>query len=138
MLSQKDEILTVCRKALDEAFDTTELDKAATRLQDQALGMAARVRQLVEENARVQRDQDEFKEDYETLLAGHAKLSEKIRAIAEQKRTRQNVGGASSYSSTCWKNRKSALALNRGRSWHWWIRWSSSTTETWSSASETG
>ena len=83
VLSQKDRILTACREALDEAFDTTELDRAATRLQDQALGMAARVRQLVEENARVQRDQDEFKTDYEALLAGHAKLSEKIRAIAE-------------------------------------------------------
>ena len=58
----------------------------ATRLQDQALGMAARVRQLVEENARVQRDQDEFKKDYETLLAEHAKLSEKIQFIAEQKK----------------------------------------------------
>ena len=69
MLSQKDRILTACREALDEAFDTMELDKAATRLQDQALGMAARVRQLVDENARVQRDQDEFKNDYEALLA---------------------------------------------------------------------
>ena len=39
MLSQKDRILTACREALDEAFDTMELDKAATRLQDQALGM---------------------------------------------------------------------------------------------------
>ena len=48
--------------------------------------MAERVRQLVEENARVQRDQDEFKEDYEVLLAEHTKLSEKIRAIAEQKK----------------------------------------------------
>ena len=48
--------------------------------------MAARVRQLVEENARVQRDQDEFKEDYEALLAEHAKLSEKIQTIAEQKK----------------------------------------------------
>ena len=48
--------------------------------------MAERVRQLVEENARVQRDQDEFKKDYETLLTEHAKLSEKICAIAEQKK----------------------------------------------------
>ena len=40
----------------------------------------------MEENARVQRDQDEFKEDYEALLAEHAKLSEKIQAIAEQKK----------------------------------------------------
>ena len=86
VFSQEEGILTACREALDEAFDTTELDKAATRLQDQALGMAERVRQLVEENARVQRDQDEFKEDYETLLAEHAKLSEKIQVIAEQKR----------------------------------------------------
>ena len=86
VLSQKDKILTACREALDEAFDTTELDKAATRLQDQALGMAERVRLLVDENARVHRDQDEFKEDYEALLAEHARLSEKIQAIAEQKR----------------------------------------------------
>ncbi len=86
VLSQKDAVLTACREALDEAFDTTELDKAATRLQDQALGVAERVRQLVEENARAQRDQDEFKEDYEALLAEHARLSEKIQAIAEQKK----------------------------------------------------
>ena len=86
VFSQKEEILTACREALDEAFDTTVLDKAATRLQDQALGMAARVRQLVDENARVQRDQDEFKNDYEALLAEHARLSEKIRTIAEQKK----------------------------------------------------
>ena len=86
VLSQKDEILTACHEALDEAFDTTELDKAATRLQDQALGMAERVRQLVDENARVQREQDEFKKDYEALIAEHATLSEKIRTIAEQKK----------------------------------------------------
>ena len=48
--------------------------------------MAERARQLVEENARVQRNQEEFKKDYEELLAEHAKLSEKIQAIAEQKR----------------------------------------------------
>lgn len=83
VFSQKDAVLTVCREALDEAFDTAELDKAATRLQDQVLGMAERARQLVEENARVQRDQEEFKEDYEALIAEHAKLSEKIQAIAE-------------------------------------------------------
>ena len=48
--------------------------------------MAERVRQLVDENARVQRDQDEFKNDYEALSAEHARLSEKIQAIAEQKK----------------------------------------------------
>ena len=32
VLSQKEEILTACHEALDETFDTMELDKAATRL----------------------------------------------------------------------------------------------------------
>ena len=86
VIAEKDAIFTVCREVLDEVLDTSELDRIATRLQDQALGMAERVRKLVEENARVQRDQDEFKEDYEVLLAEHTKLSEKIRAIAEQKK----------------------------------------------------
>ena len=86
VLSQKNAILAACHEALDEAFDTTELDKAATRLQDQALGMVARAKQLVEENARVQRDQDEFKKDYEALLSEHARLNEKIQAIAKQKK----------------------------------------------------
>ena len=40
----------------------------------------------MEENVRVQRDQDEFKKDYEALLTEHTKLSEKIQAIAEQKK----------------------------------------------------
>ena len=34
----------------------------------------------------MQRDQDEFKKDYEALLSEHARLSEKIQAIAEQKK----------------------------------------------------
>ena len=122
MLSQKDRILTACREALDEAFDTAELDKAATRLQDQALGMAGRVRQLVEENARVQRDQDEFKKDYEALLAEHAKLSEKIQAIAEQKRDkterRQRIG----IFLHMLEEQKECAGFESGRSWRGWIR----------------
>ena len=86
VIAEKDAIFAVCREVLDEVLDTSELDRIATRLQDQALGMTERVRKLVEENARVLRDQDEFKEDYEVLLAEHTKLSEKIRAIAEQKK----------------------------------------------------
>ena len=42
-----------------EVLDTSELDRVATRLQDQALGMAERIRKLVEENARVRMDQEE-------------------------------------------------------------------------------
>ena len=85
ILQEKTEILTACREALDEAFDTMELDKAATRLQDQALGMAARIRQLVDENARVQMNQEAYQQAYDTLTTEYEKTSEKLRKIAEQK-----------------------------------------------------
>ena len=86
VIAEKDAIFAVCREVLDEVLDTSELDRIATRLQDQALGMAERVRKLVEENARVRRDQEEYQQEYDTLAAEHENLSEKIRSIEEQKK----------------------------------------------------
>ena len=71
---------------LDEVLDTSELDRIATRLQDQALGMAERVRKLVEENAMVRRDQEEYQKEYDALAAEHEKLSERIRSVEAQKK----------------------------------------------------
>ena len=64
-------VLHVCREVLDEVLDTSELDRIATRLQDQALGMAERVRKLVEENARVRRDQEEYQRECDALATEH-------------------------------------------------------------------
>ena len=78
-------------QGMTEAGFDSDAETVATNLEtalNTALDMAERVRQLVDENARVQRDQDEFKKDYEALIAGHAKLSEKIQTIAEQKRNK--------------------------------------------------
>lgn len=86
VITEKDAIFAVCREVLDEVLDTSELDRIATRLQDQALGMAERVRKLVEENARVRRDQEEYQREYDALAAEHEKLSEKIRSVEEQKK----------------------------------------------------
>ena len=86
VISEKDTIFAVCREVLDKVLDTSELDRIATRLQDQALGMAERVRKLVEENARVQRNQAEYQREYDALVAEHEKLSEKIRSVEEQKK----------------------------------------------------
>ena len=86
VIAEKDAIFAVCREVLDEVLDTSELDRIATRLQDQALGMAERVRKLVEENARVRRDQAEYQREYDALAAEHEKLSEKIRSVESQKK----------------------------------------------------
>ena len=86
VLAEKNAIFTVCREVLDEVLDTTELDRVTTRLQDQALGMAERVRKLVKENARVRRDQEEYQREYDVLIAEHTKLRRQIQTIEVQKR----------------------------------------------------
>ncbi len=86
VIAEKDAIFTVCREVLDEVLDTSDLDRIATRLQDQALGMAERVRKLVEENARVRKDQEEYQREYDALAVEHEKLSEKIRSVEAQKK----------------------------------------------------
>ena len=85
VIAEKDTIFAVCREVLDEVLDTSELDRVATRLQDQALGMAERVRKLVEENARVQMNQEEYQQEYNALADAYEKASEKLRRIADQK-----------------------------------------------------
>lgn len=86
VIAEKDAIFAVCREVLDEVLDTSELDRIATRLQDQALGMAERVRKLVEENARVRRDQEEYQREYEALLAEREKLSQQIQDVEAQRK----------------------------------------------------
>ena len=86
VITEKDAIFAVCREVLDEVLDTSELDRIATRLQDQALGMAERVRKLVEENARVRRDQEEYQKEYDALAAEHEKLSRQIQDVEAQRK----------------------------------------------------
>ena len=86
VIAEKEAIFAVCREVLDEVLDTSELDRVATRLQDQALGMAERVRKLVEENARVRRDQEEYQREYDALAAEHEKLNQQIQSIEAQMR----------------------------------------------------
>lgn len=85
VLREKTEILAACRAALDVALDTTELDRAAKQLEEQVLGIAERVRKLVEENARVQMNQEAYQQEYDTLADAYEKTSEKLRRIAAQK-----------------------------------------------------
>ena len=85
VLQEKAEILTACRAALDAVLDTAELDRAAKRLEEQVLGIAERVRKLVDENARVQMNQEEYQHKYNALADAYEKNSEKLRRIADQK-----------------------------------------------------
>ncbi len=86
VIAEKDAIFAICREVLDEVLDTSELDRVATKLQDQALGMAERVRKLVEENARVRRDQEEYRREYDALALKHEKLSRQMQDVEAQRK----------------------------------------------------
>jgi len=90
VIAEKDAIFVVCREVLDEVLDTRELDRAATRLQDQALDMAACVRKLVEENARVRRNQEEYQREYDALVAEHEKLSRQMQEVEIQRKDKSD------------------------------------------------
>ena len=86
VIAEKDAIFAVCREVLDEVLDTSELDREAAQAQDKMMVVAMRVRKLVEENARVRMDQEEYQREYEALVAEHEKLSQQIQDVEAQRK----------------------------------------------------
>ena len=85
VLANKQAVLDDCRRVLDEVLSTDEQSKQIAKLQDQAVGMAQRIRALISENARTQMTEDEFKPEYGKLVAQYGKLSDRIAAIQRDK-----------------------------------------------------
>ena len=48
--------------------------------------LSARARRLVEENARVRRDQDEYQREYDALAAEHEKLNRQMQDVEAQRK----------------------------------------------------
>ena len=88
VIAEKDAIFAVCRVALDEVLDTSELDRSAMLLQEQTMLISARARRLVEENARVRRDQEEYQREYDALAVEHEKLSLQIQEVEAQRKNK--------------------------------------------------
>ena len=74
---------------LDEVLSTDEQSKQIAKLQDQAVGLAQRIRSLVNENARTQMMEEEFKPEYDKLASRYEKLAERIAAIQREKDDRE-------------------------------------------------
>ena len=85
VIAQKSMILASCQAILDEIMVTDDLDQKITKLQDQAMGLAQRIRDLVSRNARDTRDQSEFQEDYEPLTRQYNALTNRIEGIQSEK-----------------------------------------------------
>ena len=60
ILKCKQDVIKGCRQIMDEVLTTDEQSGQIAKLQDQAVGLAQRIRELVNENARTQMANDEF------------------------------------------------------------------------------
>ena len=60
ILKCKQDVIKGCRQIMDEVLTTDEQSGQIAKLQDQAVGLAQRIRELVNENARTQMAKDEF------------------------------------------------------------------------------
>ena len=88
---------------LDEVLSTDEQSKQIAKLQDQAVGLAQRIRSLVNENARTQMMEEEFKPEYDKLASRYEKLAERIAAYPRPRagrssRTFRRCNAAARYS----------------------------------------
>lgn len=86
MLREKDAVIAACQKKLVE-IDTVELDaEVGTRLENEASSIAERLRKMVEENARVRRDQAEYQREYDRLVVEYDRINAQIQAIEDRNR----------------------------------------------------
>ena len=69
LLAEREDVMAACRTAIGIVMNTEKLDKRAAQLQDQMIGMNERIKMLIDRNARVCRDQDDYQREYEELAA---------------------------------------------------------------------
>ena len=89
LLANRQTVLEDCKRVLDEVLSTDEQSKQIAKLQDQAVGLAQRIRNLVNENARTQMTEEEFKPEYDKLATRYEKLAERIAVIQREKDDRE-------------------------------------------------
>ena len=66
-----------------------EQSRQIAKLLDQAVGLAQRIRGLVNENARTQMTEDEFTPEYDRLVSQYEKLTAKIATIQQEKEDKE-------------------------------------------------
>ena len=89
LLASKQAVLEGCRQILDDVLTTDEQSRQIAKLQDQAVGLAQRIRGLVNANARTQMTEDEFTPEYDHLVGQYEKMTARIAVIQREKETKE-------------------------------------------------
>ena len=90
VIREKEAITAACRETL-EGINTAELDAKVAQLENEANSVAERLRGLVEDNARVCKNQMEYQREYDALVAEYDRINSQIQAMENQNRNRERA-----------------------------------------------
>ena len=136
VIREKDTIIATCRELL-EGIDTVELDAEVSWLENEASSIAERLRKLVEENARVRKDQMEYQREYNALTSEYDQVNSRVQAMEDRYRNKEKCRRKLEIFLAFWKKWRCAKHLSPTPLRRWWKRSLSGMTEDWSSSSGT-
>ncbi len=89
MIAQREYVITACRLAVKEVLDAGDLNQERETLEEKLLLLNERIRRLVNDNARTETDQEEYRREYDALSAQYIQATDRIQEIDEELRSRE-------------------------------------------------
>ena len=84
MISQRERVIAACSLAVKEVLDADDLNRERETLEEKQLLLNERIRRLVNDNARTEMDQEEYRREYDALSAQYRQATDRIREIDEE------------------------------------------------------
>lgn len=89
MIAQREHVIAACRLAVKEVLDADDLNRERETLEEKLLLLNERIRRLVNDNARTERDQEAYRREYDALSAQYRQATDRIQEINEELRSRE-------------------------------------------------
>ena len=84
MIAQRERVIATCRLAVKEVLDAGELNREQEAMEEKLLLLNERIRKLVNDNARVELDQEAYQQEYDALSDAYRTAADRIREIDEE------------------------------------------------------
>lgn len=89
LIAQREHVIAACRLAVKEVLDADDLNQEREVLEEKLLLLNERIRRLVNDNARMQMDQEAYQKEYDELNAQYGEATNRIAEIEEEARSRE-------------------------------------------------
>ncbi len=89
IIAQREHVITACRLAVKEVLVADDLNRERESLEGKLVLLNQRIRRLVNDNARMQMDQEAYQKEYDELSTRYSDAMNRIGEINEEARNRE-------------------------------------------------